>query len=171
MAKVGEDYSYLLVRPHAVLEQLDVPISDFIEQQLKDVQVLVSTSYGVWQEKYQTAVREEYAEHIDKPFYSDLVHSMTGEFHPHEMTAIVFVVYTKKRPTRPMWERVRELCGPTDPAEAPDTTIRGKFGKPGVPLRYNVVHTPDSLEAVKAFEKRFIVEGLRGSDVPPRYDY
>lgn len=40
----------------------------------------------------------------------------------------------------------RSLMGPTNPAEAPDDTIRGKFGFVENGTIYNVVHGSDSVE-------------------------
>jgi nucleoside-diphosphate kinase len=48
--------------------------------------------------------------------------------------------------------RVREILGPTDPAEAAKGTIRGDFGKDKTE---NVVHASDSPETAKVEIKRF----------------
>ena len=48
--------------------------------------------------------------------------------------------------------RVRELLGPTDPAEASAGTIRGDFG---VDKTKNVVHASDSLESADVEIQRF----------------
>ena len=48
--------------------------------------------------------------------------------------------------------RVRELLGPTDPAEASAGTIRGDFG---VDKTKNVVHASDSAESAEVEIRRF----------------
>ena len=48
--------------------------------------------------------------------------------------------------------RVRELLGPTDPAEAAEGTIRGDFG---VDKTKNVVHASDSPESAEIEINRF----------------
>ena len=48
--------------------------------------------------------------------------------------------------------RVRELLGPTDPAEAPEGTIRGDFG---VDKTENVVHASDGPETAEEEIRRF----------------
>ena len=48
--------------------------------------------------------------------------------------------------------RVRELLGPTDPAEAPKGTIRGDYGKDKTE---NVVHASDGPETAKVEIERF----------------
>ena len=51
-----------------------------------------------------------------------------------------------------MISRVRELLGPTDPAEAAEGTIRGDFG---VDKTKNVVHASDSPESAEIEINRF----------------
>ncbi|MBT3467893.1 MAG: nucleoside-diphosphate kinase [Opitutae bacterium] len=48
--------------------------------------------------------------------------------------------------------RIRDLLGPTDPAEASDGTIRGDFG---VDKTRNVAHASDSLESAVVEIRRF----------------
>ena len=52
--------------------------------------------------------------------------------------------------------RIRELLGPTDPAEALEGTIRGDFG---VDKTKNVVHASDSAESADVEIRRFFGEG------------
>jgi nucleoside-diphosphate kinase len=71
-----------------------------------------------------------YAEHVDKPFYGDLVSFITGgpvvamEWEGEEAVAVA-----------------RALMGATDPKQADPGTIRGDFG---LAITENIVHGSDS---------------------------
>lgn len=72
---------------------------------------------------------EHYAEHVDKPFYDDLVSFITSG-------PVVPMVWEGKDATR----QVRQMIGSTDPQEAAPGTIRGDFA---LDLGRNVVHAAD----------------------------
>jgi len=74
-----------------------------------------------------------YAHHADKPFFPQLVQDMMA-------TPVVAMVLEGEGAI----QKVFDICGPTDPAEAAPGTIRKDFGesKPK-----NVVHRSDSAEA------------------------
>ena len=74
-----------------------------------------------------------YAHHKDKPFFPELCSQMMS-------TPVVAMVLEGEG----VIQKVFDLCGPTDPAEAAPGTIRKDFGmdKP-----HNVVHRSDSVEA------------------------
>lgn len=76
-----------------------------------------------------------YAHHKDKPFFPDIVSQMTS-------TPVVAMIVSGEGAI----QKVFDICGPTDPAEAPAGTIRKDFGesKPK-----NVVHRSDSPEAAQ----------------------
>jgi len=76
-----------------------------------------------------------YAHHKDKPFFPELCKQMMA-------TPIVAIVLSGEGAI----QKVFDLCGPTDPAEAQPGTIRRDFGesKPK-----NVVHRSDSVEAAQ----------------------
>lgn len=76
-----------------------------------------------------------YAHHKDKPFFPEIVAQMTS-------TPVVAFVLAGEGAV----QKVFDICGPTDPAEAAMGTIRRDFGesKPK-----NVVHRSDSVEAAK----------------------
>ena len=74
-----------------------------------------------------------YAHHKDKPFFPELCQQMMA-------TPVVAIILSGEGAV----QKVFDLCGPTDPAEAPVGTIRKDFGdsKPK-----NVVHRSDSVDA------------------------
>ncbi len=78
-------------------------------------------------------LRTWYAHHADKPFFPSLVADMMA-------TPVVAMVVAGEGAI----QKVFDICGPTDPAEAQPGTIRRDFGesKPK-----NVVHRSDSKEA------------------------
>ena len=76
-----------------------------------------------------------YAHHKDKPFFPSLCAQMMA-------TPVVAMVLEGDGAI----QKVFEICGPTDPAEAAPGTIRKDFG---VDKPHNVVHRSDSAEAAE----------------------
>ena len=73
-----------------------------------------------------------YEEHVDKPFYADLVEFMSRG-------PVVAMVVEGPEGT---WEVVRGMMGATNPRSADPGTIRGDFG---ILFTENLVHGSDSL--------------------------
>ena len=80
-----------------------------------------------------TAARH-YAEHVDKPFYGDLVEFIGRG------PAMVMVVAGPPG----TWQVVRTLMGPTNPADAPPGTIRGDLA---TEMTENLIHGSDGPES------------------------
>ncbi len=76
-----------------------------------------------------------YAHHKDKPFFPELSKQMMS-------TPVVAMVLTGEGAI----QKVFDICGPTDPAEAKPGTIRRDYG---VDKPHNVVHRSDSAEAAQ----------------------
>ncbi len=76
-----------------------------------------------------------YAHHKDKPFFPSLSAQMMS-------TPVVAMILEGDNCV----QKVFDLCGPTDPAEAQPGTIRKDFG---VDKPHNVVHRSDSTEAAQ----------------------
>ena len=76
-----------------------------------------------------------YAHHKDKPFFPELSKFM--------MSAPVVAMVVEGKGAI---QKVFDICGPTDPAEAKPGTIRRDFGES---KGKNVVHRSDSVEAAK----------------------
>lgn len=75
-----------------------------------------------------------YADHVEKPFYPDLVNFMSSG-------PVVAAVLEGVR----VVDGVLALCGPTDPTVAPPGTIRGDLGHDwGHGVTENVVHRSDA---------------------------
>lgn len=87
---------------------------------------------------------QHYAEHRDKPFFSDLVSFITSG------PVVAMVVEG-----RDAVAVVRNLMGATDPAKAAPGTIRGDFA---IEITENLVHGSDSPESAERECKLFFPE-------------
>lgn len=76
-----------------------------------------------------------YAHHKDKPFFPLLCEQMMS-------TPVVAIVLEGDN----CIQKVFDICGPTDPAEAAPGTIRRDFG---IDKPHNVVHRSDTVEAAQ----------------------
>ncbi len=87
---------------------------------------------------------KHYEAHKDTPFYPELIDYITGKLHKrHKVMALVY--YGKNA-----LEKVREICGHTNPEKAEPESIRGQFGRILTSgLFENVVHTSDSVESAE----------------------
>jgi nucleoside-diphosphate kinase len=78
----------------------------------------------------RSLAEEHYAEHVDKPFFGELVSFITS--------GPVVVARLEGEGAIDVW---RTMMGPTDPATAPPGTIRGDYG---LIITENLVHGSDS---------------------------
>ena len=76
-----------------------------------------------------------YAIHADKPFYKELIDYITS-------TPIIAAVFEAEGAV----ERIREIMGATNPAEAAPGTIRNEFG---LDIQQNATHASDSPETAE----------------------
>lgn len=79
--------------------------------------------------------RRHYAEHTEKPFFTDLIDFITSG------PVMALAVRGPSAVTV-----VRTLMGPTNPLDAPPGTIRGDFG---IEVTQNLVHGSDSVSSAK----------------------
>jgi len=82
---------------------------------------------------------KHYEVHKDKPFYPELIDYIMGKLHKrHKVMALIY--YGENA-----IEKIRTICGNTNPEKAEPESIRGQYGRiltSGV--FENVVHTSDS---------------------------
>ncbi len=80
---------------------------------------------------------EEHYKHLkEKPFFEDLIKYIQGEL--HQRRKVMAMVYWGEDAI----DRVRQLCGATNPEEADPTSIRGAYGRITTKGIYeNVIHT------------------------------
>ena len=93
--------------------------------------------------KVSRELGEEHYKHlVDMPFYEELIKYIMGDFHKKKVMALVY------------WgeeaiQKVRDICGKTNPEEADAVSIRGAYGRITTKGVYeNVIHA--SANAVDA---------------------
>jgi len=84
---------------------------------------------------------EEHYRHMkDKPFFEEIIKYIMGEYHKKKVMALVY------------WgegaiQKVREICGKTNPEEADAVSIRGAYGRITTKGVYeNVIHASANQE-------------------------
>jgi nucleoside-diphosphate kinase len=76
----------------------------------------------------------------DKPFFEDIVKYLMGEYHTKRIMALVYH-------GEDAIQRVRQICGATNPEEAKPDTIRGSYGRITTKGVYeNVIHASSNPE-------------------------
>ncbi len=65
---------------------------------------------------------EHYSALSDKPFFSELIKYIMGEYHKKKVMALVYR-------GEDAITKVREICGATNPEEADSVSIRGAYGR------------------------------------------
>jgi len=77
---------------------------------------------------------QHYYQMKDKPFFEELVRYLMGEFHTPRVMALVYH-------GEDAIQRVRKMCGSTNPEEADPVSIRGAYGRITTKGIYeNVIH-------------------------------
>lgn len=119
--------TFVMVKPDGVRRRLVGEVISRLERKGLDLRHIRKLTISE-----ETAGRH-YAEHVDKPFYPDLLEFITGG------------------PVVAMWwsgesavSVARTLMGSTNPREALPGTIRGDFG---LEVTQNIVHGSDSPES------------------------
>ncbi len=87
---------------------------------------------------------KHYEQHKGKPFYEELIDYIMGKLHKrHKVMALVYYGPNAI-------EKIRAICGHTNPEKADPETIRGQYGRILTSgLFENVVHASDSIEAAE----------------------
>ncbi|MFW6139378.1 MAG: nucleoside-diphosphate kinase [Spirochaetota bacterium] len=85
-----------------------------------------------------------YESHKNKPFYPELLDYIMGKLHKrHKVMALVY--YGENA-----IEKIRAICGHTNPEKAEPESIRGQYGRILTSgLFENVVHASDSIESAE----------------------
>ncbi len=123
------EQTVVLIKPDGVTKRVVGQVIDRFERAGLDIVALKMTRLT------EEILMIWYAHHADKPFFPQLVKDMMA-------TPVVAMVVNGEGAI----QKVFDICGMTDPAEAAPGTIRKDFGesKPK-----NVVHRSDSVEAAK----------------------
>ena len=92
-----------------------------------------------WHEATPEQLAAHYVEHVEKPFYPELVEYMTSG-------PVVAAVFSGAQ----IIAGVRSLAGATNPTTAAPGTIRGDFGRDwGTGRIENIIHASDSPESAE----------------------
>jgi nucleoside-diphosphate kinase len=126
---MAEEETLVIVKPDAVRRGLIGEIISRMESKGLRIEEMRRTRID------RDLAERHYAEHREKPFFSELVEFIT--------TGDVVVARVAGEQAVSV---VRLLMGPTDPAAAPPGTIRGDFG---TVITENLVHGSDSPESAK----------------------
>jgi len=124
------NYTLVICKPDAVERKLAGQIISRFEDKNLDV-----VAMELRQLDADTLARH-YEEHVDKPFYPDLVEFMSRG-------PVVAMVVEGPEDT---WEVVRAMMGATNPRSAAPGTIRGDLG---ILFTENLVHGSDSLASAE----------------------
>ncbi len=106
---------------------------------------------------------EHYKELKDKLFFEDLLKYLMGEYHKKKVMALVY------------WgedaiEKVRKICGATNPEEAEAVSIRGAYGRITTKGVYeNVIHASANMaEAEREIKLWFSPDDILESPYPTK---
>ncbi len=126
---MAREHTFIMVKPDGVRRALVGEVISRMERKglrLEKLRMLTIDD--------ELAARH-YAEHVDKPFYPDLLEFITSG-------PVVAMEWSGEGAVAVC----RTVMGPTNPAEAPPGTIRGDFG---LEITENIVHGSDSSESAQ----------------------
>lgn len=108
---------------------------------------LSETKLAIIATKIKSVSRELAEEHYchmkDKPFFEEIVKYLMGHYHTNRVMAIVYY-------GEDAIQKVRKICGATNPEEAEPGTIRGSFGRITTKGVYeNVIHASGNTQDVQ----------------------
>lgn len=121
--------TFLMIKPDAVQRNLIGEVVSRLER--KGLKLVAAKLFQANEE----LAKEHYAEHVEKPFFNDLVSFITSG------PVFAMVVEGKN-----VVEVTRTLVGETNPTKAAPATIRGDYG---IDLGRNIIHGSDSNESAE----------------------
>ena len=106
---------------------------------------------------------EHYRELKDKPFFEDLLKYLMGEYHKKKVMALVYY-------GEDAIDKVRKICGATNPEEADAVSIRGAYGRITTKGVYeNVIHASANMkEAEREIKLWFSPDDIIESQYPTK---
>lgn len=124
---MGVEHTFVMVKPDGVARGLVGEVISRFERKGLVLRKMRMTTVD------RDLATRHYAEHVDKPFFDDLVDFITGG-------PVVAMEWSGESAIGV----TRTLVGTTNPAEAPPGTIRGDLG---LMLTTNIVHGSDGPES------------------------
>lgn len=121
--------TFLMIKPDAVQRNLIGEVVSRLER--KGLKLVAAKLFQASEE----LAKEHYAEHVEKPFFNDLVSFITSG------PVFAMVVEGKN-----VVKVTRTLVGETNPTKAAPGTIRGDYG---IDLGRNIIHGSDSNESAE----------------------
>lgn len=121
--------TFLMIKPDAVQRNLIGEVVSRLER--KGLKLVAAKLFQANEE----LAKEHYAEHVEKPFFNDLVSFITSG-----------PVFTMVVEGKNVVEVTRTLVGETNPTKAAPGTIRGDYG---IDLGRNIIHGSDSNESAE----------------------
>lgn len=130
--------TFIMVKPDGVQRNLTGEIISRFEK--KGFQLVAAKLMQI----DRSLAEKHYAEHQDKPFFSELVEFITS-------SPVLAMVWQGKD----VIQAARQMMGATNPLEAAPGTIRGDYG---VNVGQNIIHGSDSPESASREVKLFFNE-------------
>lgn len=123
-----EEATLVIIKPDGLVKSL----TGNILTKLSDAHLVIIAA------KLKTVSRrlakQHYRQMKDKPFFGEIVKYLMGEFHTKRTMALVYY-------GEDAIQRVRKICGATNPEEADPASIRGAYGRITTKGIYeNVIH-------------------------------
>jgi nucleoside-diphosphate kinase len=140
----------VLIKPDGLIKSLTGNvITAFSETKLKIVGAKVIKAKKETLEKHYAHLKDK------KPqIYEETINYMMGKYHTDRIFALVYQGDNAI-------EKVREICGSTNPEDANPVSIRGKYGRINSKTKVfeNVVHASDSPETAEKEIKLWFAPG------------
>jgi nucleoside-diphosphate kinase len=137
---MAQQQCLVLIKPDGLIKSLTGNvITAFSETKLKIVGAKVIKAKRELLEKHYSQLKEK------KPqIYEETINYMMGKYHTDRIFALVYQ-------GEDAIEKVREICGSTNPEDANPVSIRGKYGRINSKTKVfeNVVHASDSKESAE----------------------
>lgn len=113
---MGEQQTLVLIKPDGLKKSL----TGNILTRLSETKLIIIGAKIV-QPSRELAI-QHYYQMKDKPFFEELIRYLMGEFHTPRVMALVYQ-------GEDAIQKVRAICGATNPEEADPVSIRGAYGR------------------------------------------
>lgn len=130
-----EEATLVLIKPDGLKKSLTGNILTRLSETKLDIVAAKITRVS------DELAKEHYRHLADKPFFKELLKYIKGEY--HEKRKVMAMIYHGEGAI----EKVRKICGVTNPEEADSVSIRGQYGRITTKGVYeNVIHASTNQE-------------------------